>query len=144
MSMLQKFALLTAAAIGCGVFVGGAAAGVDDAVGRWKHPDNGSVIETTKCGDDLCVTLVKVADPSRKDEFNPDEALRSRPLEGVVMIDHAKAAGDNAWEGDLYNVQDGGTYSGSVTLVSDKELKMQGCRLSVFCKSVIWSKAPAP
>ena len=121
---------------------GSAFAGIDDAVGRWKHPENGSIIETTKCDSDLCVTLVKVADPSKKDEHNPDAALRSRPLEGVVMINHAKPDGENAWEGDLYNVQDGGTYSGSVKLVSPTELKMEGCRL-VFCKSVIWTKEPS-
>ena len=143
MSINRTASLSVIAGATLALFAGSAAAGLDEAIGRWKHPDNGSVIETTKCDADLCVTLVKVADPTRKDVNNPDEALRSRSLEGVVLISHAKADGDNAWEGDLYNVQDGGTYSGKVSLKSANELKMQGCTAIVLCKSVVWTKEPA-
>ena len=120
-----------------------AAASIDQALGHWKHPEKGTLIETQKCGEDLCVVIFKTKEEGKKDDNNPDAALRTRLLNGVTIIDHAKADGDNSWKGQVYNADDGKIYSGYVKLLSPTELQMKGCTLSVFCKTVVWTKEPA-
>lgn len=113
----------------------------EDAFGTWRHPDNGSLIEVSKCGEGLCATIVKVQDPSRTDIHNPDEALRNRPIEGIVIMQGAQKSGEKSWEGQLYNTQDGKTYSGTVTVVSSDQLKLEGCVLGgLICQGPIWSR----
>jgi uncharacterized protein (DUF2147 family) len=113
----------------------------DDAFGTWRHPDNGSHISVYQCGGGLCAKVVKVADPSRKDEKNPDPKLRTRSVVGVVIMSGAKKSGDKAWSGKLYNTQDGQTYNGTVTVVSKNTLKLEGCVLGgLVCQGPTWSR----
>ena len=112
-----------------------------DAFGVWRHPDNGSLVRTYKCGGGLCAKVVKVQDSSRKDVHNPDPDLRSRPIEGIVIMNGARKTGANTWEGQLYNTRDGKTYSGVVTLQSPQKLELEGCVMGgLFCKGVTWSR----
>jgi uncharacterized protein (DUF2147 family) len=130
------------------LFIGGAAFAVpasaqtaEDAFGTWKHPDNGSLISVYHCGEALCAKVIKVADPSRKDDKNPDPKLRSRPVVGVVILNGAKKTGANTWSGKLYNTQDGETYNGTVTVESKTTLKLQGCVLGgIICQGPTWTR----
>jgi uncharacterized protein (DUF2147 family) len=45
------------------------------------------------------------------------------------------------WAGQVYNAEDGKTYSGSITLVDAKTLTLQGCALGgLICKSRTWTR----
>ena len=113
----------------------------DDAFGTWRHPDNGSLISVYQCGGGLCAKVVKVADPGRKDDKNPDPKLRTRPVVGVVIMNGAKKSGANSWSGKLYNTQDGETYNGTVTVVNKNTLKLQGCVLGgIICQGPTWTR----
>lgn len=135
---------LTALALAGGLFMGAGGAyaqTAEDAFGTWKHPDNGSNISIYQCGGGLCAKVVKVADPSRKDEKNPDPKLRTRPVVGVVIMNGAKKSGDKGWSGKLYNTQDGETYSGNVTVVSKNTLKLEGCVMGgLICQGPTWTR----
>jgi len=112
-----------------------------DAFGVWRHPENGSLIRTYECGSGLCAKVIEVEDPSRKDVNNPDPQLRSRPIEGIVILEGARQTGTNTWKGNLYNTQDGKTYSGVVTLKGSQKLELEGCVLAgLLCKGVTWSR----
>lgn len=113
----------------------------EDAFGVWLHPDNGSHIRISKCGGGLCATIVKVKDPSRTDEKNPDPKLRSRKVQGLTIMRGAKKTGDKTWSGKLYNTTDGETYNGTVTVVSKDKLKLEGCVLGgLICQGPTWSR----
>lgn len=120
------------------------AATMAEAAGNWVHPDNGAIINFHDCGGDLCAKIVKPAKAGAKDVNNPDAAKREMPVEGLIILNHAKATANGAWKGDLYNAEDGKTYSGYVTLQAADKLQLKGCALVVFCKSVLFGKAPAP
>jgi uncharacterized protein (DUF2147 family) len=112
-----------------------------DLVGVWRHPDNGSHIQIYQCGESACAKVVSVADPGRKDVHNPNPKLRDRPVVGVVIMNGGKKVGPLKWQGRLYNTLDGGTYSGTLELVSEKQLKLSGCILGgLLCDSRIWTK----
>ncbi|RIA56696.1 DUF2147 domain-containing protein [Dichotomicrobium thermohalophilum] len=112
-----------------------------DAFGVWRHPDNGSLVRTYECGGGLCAKVIKVRDPSRKDVHNPNPDLRSRSIEGIVIMNGARKTDANTWEGQLYNTRDGKTYSGVITLKSPQKLELEGCVLGgLFCKGVTWTR----
>jgi uncharacterized protein (DUF2147 family) len=113
----------------------------DDIIGVWRHPDNGSNIQIYTCGGGACAKVVSVADPGRKDTHNPDPKLRSRPVVGVVIMNGGKKVGPLKWQGRLYNTLDGGTYSGTLELMSEKQLKLSGCVLGgLVCDSRVWTR----
>lgn len=113
----------------------------NNAFGVWRHPENESLVRTYKCSSRLCAKIIEVRDPSRKDMHNPNPDLRSRPIEGIIIMNGARKTGANTWEGQLYNTRDGKTYSGAVTLKSPQKLELEGCVLGgLFCKGVTWSR----
>lgn len=118
------------------------AGGLADAAGNWKDPDTGAILAFADCGGDLCAKIATPAKPGMTDDKNPDEAKRSAPLEGLSILSHAKKSDASSWKGDLYNSQDGKTYSGYVTLLAPDKLQLKGCALIVFCKAITLTKAP--
>ena len=105
------------------------------AVGTWRDAKNGSVIRIYECGRSLmCAKVLKPYKEGAPDVYNPDPALRERPITGLVIMDKAKKSGANSWSGTLYNPEEGKSYSGSMIAVSDDELQMEGCALGIFCQ----------
>ena len=109
--------------------------------GVWRHPDNGSLVRMYECGSGLCAKIIKVQDSGRKDVNNPDPEKRSRPVEGVVIMNSAQKTGQDTWEGQLYNTQNGKTYTGVITVQGPKTLELEGCVLGgLLCQGVTWSR----
>jgi uncharacterized protein (DUF2147 family) len=113
----------------------------EDIFGVWRDPGSGSHIRMYRCGKSACAKVVQVEDKGRKDIHNPNPALRSRPVVGVVIMKGGKKVGPFKWKGNLYNTRDGGTYIGTLTLVSETELKLEGCILGgLICAGPTWMK----
>jgi len=117
-----------------------AAQKAEDALGVWRNPENGSNVEFYKCGESVCGKIVKVVDGQKTDDKNPDAAKRNRPIVGLVIMQGAKKTGDNKWSGNLYNRENGSTYSGTVTVKSKNELDLSGCVAMVLCKTLTWTR----
>jgi uncharacterized protein (DUF2147 family) len=112
----------------------------DQAFGVWRHPENGSHVEMSKCGAGLCAKIVSIEDGQKTDDKNPDPALRGRPIVGLPIMTGAKKTGPESWSGSLYNRADGKTYAGTITVRSPDTLDLAGCVLSVFCKTLTWTR----
>jgi len=112
----------------------------DQAFGVWRHPENGSHVEMSKCGDGLCAKIVSIEDNQQTDDKNPDPALRSRPIIGLPIMTGAKKTGPATWSGALYNRADGKTYAGTITVKDADSIDLAGCVLSVFCKTLTWTR----
>ncbi|PZO91272.1 MAG: DUF2147 domain-containing protein [Sphingomonas sanxanigenens] len=114
-----------------------------DVGGRWLTP-TGATIETYSCGNALCGRIVTSEglrkNPDMRDTKNSNASLRSRPVKGLVMLS-GFTGGPSKWSGgQVYNPQDGRTYSGSVELTAPDKLKLTGCALAIFCKSQEWKR----
>ena len=122
-----------------GLGMGAAEAG--DPTGVWMRSSGSSKIRIDKCGSALCGTVVWERNP-RKDVNNPDPARRDDQVTGRRVLLGMKPAGDDKWKGEVYNAEDGKTYTGYVTMVAADELKLQGCVLGgLICKSDTWSRS---
>ena len=104
-------------------------------VGFWATQD--SILEVAPAGDTLSMRVVALQNPVylegeehgppgavRVDVNNPDEALRSRPILGMELLDEY-AFEKKRWGGKIYDPQSGKLYS-STMWVEDGELQMRG------------------
>jgi uncharacterized protein (DUF2147 family) len=118
----------------------------DDLIGDWVLPENenGYVIHTYRCGDAFCGQIVKAADPTRRDVYNPDIQLRRRPILGIVIATDFYKKGP-AWQGAFYNPRNGFTYKGSLKLTDRNRLIFAGCLFSfLFCDTKVFYRVDPP
>ena len=119
-----------------------ASAAAEDVLGNWRDAKSGAVCAIYNCAGGICVKVLRPATEFAKDTKNPDLALRDRPMAGVEIVRGAKKSDAKTWKGQLYNSEDGGTYSGSITLISKDELQLQGCVLGgLICQTRVWKRA---
>jgi len=143
MNVTIRFGLFAAAALAVA-----SPALAADPHGVWLTEPGTSRIRIADCGGALCGTIVWLKDPNdaetqkpKLDKFNADASKRSRPLMGVTIVIGMKPAGTNKWSGQVYNAEDGKTYSGSVTMQGANALKLEGCALGgLLCKAQTWSR----
>ncbi len=111
-----------------------------DPAGEWMVADGTAQIRIEPCADALWGVISWTKQPGF-DGNNPDPAKRSRPIVGVPILRALKLTGDNRWEGEVYNAQNGKMYSVNVSLVSDDVLKIQGCVFGgLFCGGENWTR----
>ncbi len=120
-----------------------------DPMGMWLTQTGTSRIRVADCGGALCGTIVWLKEPNdpdtgkpKTDKNNSDAAKRSRPLIGTQIVLGMKPASAGKWTGQVYNAEDGKTYSGNLTYAGGNSLQLQGCALGgLVCKSQTWTKA---
>jgi uncharacterized protein (DUF2147 family) len=114
----------------------------EGASGIWKLNSGKVTVRIMPCGPSLCGAIVGLAKPLDKkgrpkvDKKNPNESLRNRPLMGLPILANMKPAGENRWQGTIYNADDGRTYSSYMNL-SGNSMKVKGC-VGPFCKSMVF------
>ena len=97
-------------------------------------------VKVADCGGKLCGKVVALKKPLNKqgqpktDKENPNPALRSRPVIGILLMSNMKPDGDNKWSGSIYNPDDGRTYSATMKLDGDR-MKVKGCVIGLICQS---------
>ena len=139
----RSLALLTVLAL-----TGSGSAFAAEPTGTWLTQTGTSRIRVADCGGALCGTIVWLKEPNdpdtgkpKTDKNNSDAAKRSRPLLGVQIVLGMKPAGAGKWTGQVYNAEDGKTYSGNLTYSGGDSLQLQGCALGgLVCKSQTWTK----
>ena len=122
------------------------AAAQQSAIGVWATVEGKSHVEIAPCGEALCGTVIWLKKPNDdagqplKDGQNKDESLRGRPIIGIDLITGMQPDGDKEWsDGEIYNPEDGDTYSSSMSLADANVLKVEGC-VFVFCKEQTWTR----
>ena len=94
--------------------------------GVWVREESGTSFDFYNCAGKLCAKVIAVA----KDD---DPAAI-----GTVILRNAVRKPDGAWYGDLYNTDNGKTYSGTVKVDKPDELTLKGCLWKYLCKSETW------
>ena len=98
------------------------------------------------CGSKVCGSLYWLKKPlfangqPKRDKHNPNEALRDRPLCGLQILTGFQPANDALWQdGEIYNPDDGLTFSSTMKLSPEGTLKIRGyVGISLFGKTVEW------
>ena len=105
------------------------------------------------CDGLLCGRIYWLKKPSsggqpKRDQHNPDAALRDRPLCGMTILSGFRKVDERTWTaGRIYNPNDGRSFSSTIDLEPDGSLKIRGyVGFSLFGKTVVWvrpQEAPA-
>jgi uncharacterized protein (DUF2147 family) len=127
------------AAFGLALLALPAQAQSSDPSGTWLTQSGDTRVRIAKCGAALCGIIV--SSTYQKDTNNSDPKLRERSMVGVQMISDIRPTGDG-FSGQLYNPQDGKTYTGKLKVMSPNTLQLSGCVLGgLICRSQTWTKA---
>jgi uncharacterized protein (DUF2147 family) len=110
-----------------------------DLIGEWVLPGNGSVIRANRCGDRFCDSDIRVEAPKRWDSA-PRQA---RP--GILIPQYLQKQGPVSWQGKLYNIRDGDTYEGTITLIDKNRLTFVRCLIgTLFCDTKVFHRIDPP
>jgi len=118
----------------------------DQILGTWLCSDY--KIEVYKAGGTYSAKLLWSKDmfeadgkTSKKDIKNPNEKLRSRPVEGLTHITELVYKDGEYVDGKLYSVQDGNTYSLKGKLNSVNDLETRGYKgVPMLGKTFKWKR----
>lgn len=143
-------------------FAGGASAGVasDEVIGVWRTQLL-SEVTILPCEQGYCGSLSKIVIPDGLlsaeeaeaaaamtpdqfyDERNKDPSLRSRPMLGLQILTLRPNDKPYVLDGEIYNPEDGNTYSGYVEVLSADRIKLNGCVLfNTICRGEEWVRVP--
>lgn len=130
---MRLYRWLLAALIAAGTMTAPLQAQQPGVVGPWLGQDKKAIIEIYPCGGAMCGRIVWLNEPLRpdgsikRDEHNPDPALKSRPICGLPLMTGFKPAGPNEWEeGRIYDPTEGSTYHAEMRLENANTLRLRG------------------
>jgi uncharacterized protein (DUF2147 family) len=114
-------------------------------IGRWVTASGNLEVEIAPCEHAICGTVVKVlANQSMSQPeaamppADPQAALGMKILTGFVP------SGSAEWSGEIYNRENGKTYSCVMTLTGQDELKVRPyVVLPLFGKTQVWHRVAA-
>jgi uncharacterized protein (DUF2147 family) len=111
-----------------------------DPTGEWLVAKQLARIKIADCDVRLWGVVAWEAQPGGIDKKNPDPNLRSRPTLGMPILLGMTPSKGNRWDGQIYNSEDGHTYSANITLVDPNTLRVQGCFLGFLCGGENWTR----
>ncbi len=148
MKISRRAAAVGAAAIGLAL-VGIAPALAADPFGTWLTEDKKGKVHIVNCGGALCGNLIWLREPidpdtnkPKLDKHNVDASKQGRPLLGIPIVLNMKPSGTpEKWDGQVYNAEDGSTYSGSFAMTGASTAQLKGCVLGgLICKAQTWTR----
>ena len=128
--------------------------GENDILGAWNTDKDESKVEIYRCGAKICGKIIWLQRPVYTDDtegapgtpvvdrYNPDPALRRRPLIGLQVLDGFSQAGEQTWgNGTCYDPKSGNTYRGKFHLAAPGRLELRGyIGIPLFGRSSVWTR----
>jgi uncharacterized protein (DUF2147 family) len=131
--------------------------------GTWRTVLS-SEVTIAACEEGFCGTLSNIVVPTEgltpeelaaaqampaesfTDQRNKDPALRNRPMLGLQILTLRPSEQPHVLDGDIYNPQDGNTYSGYIEMLGPDMVRLNGCVLfNVICRGEDWVRViPEP
>lgn len=111
--------------------------------GDWLVAGRNAVVRIAPCNDAWCGKLSWTLTPGQ-DEHNPDAAKRNEQILGTTILIDMKPNGANRWDGQIYNPENGKTYTGHIVMLGPNRLRVEGCLLGILCGGEDWTRVNSP
>ncbi len=115
-----------------------------DPTGEWLVANGEAHIRIDDCDGVLWGIISWEKNPGGIDDHNPDPAVRSRPLLGSHVLLAMREARQGRWDGEVYNGENGKTYTAHMSLVSPDVLRIEGCVFAILCGGENWTRIKSP
>jgi len=119
----------------------------DRILGVWVTEEGKARVEITRCGEQLCGTIIWLKEPRKEgkevlDDKNPDPTMRERPVLGMKFLWGFSYEGDGEYAGgEIYDAESGNTYKGKMSLADDTTLDLRGYVLiPLFGRTSRWTR----
>lgn len=118
--------------------------------GEWMVADGVAKVRVENCSGKLWGVISWEKVPGGTDKNNPDPSKQARPTLGMPILLGMAQTGPNKWEGEIYNAENGKTYSSNISLAYNNPdlLQVRGCVLGFLCGGQDWPRveeeAPKP
>ena len=105
-------------------------------LGLWSAGDGRIHVKIDHCGEVLCGKIVWISEAEAKEASS--KGLPS--IIGLQLLSELRPSSNRhgQWEGKVYNLQDGRTYSVYLR-PSSNQMEVEGCLL-IFCRTQIWPR----
>jgi uncharacterized protein (DUF2147 family) len=111
--------------------------------GIWVTESGNLEVELTPCGPALCGTVVTVL--ANRSMSGPGAELvpaDARPALGLTLLSGFKPSGEGQWTGQIYNRENGKTYSARMTQPTADQLVIRAyVGLPLFGKTQVWRRS---
>jgi uncharacterized protein (DUF2147 family) len=112
----------------------------DAVVGHWFNAEKDGKVQIYKQGNKYYGKLVWMKTP-RKDNQNPDDKLKTRDLQGVVLLNNFTYDGKNWEDGSIYDPKNGKTYSCIIKQKNSNTLEIRGyIGISLIGRTTTWTR----
>lgn len=109
-------------------------------IGDWMVKDGYGIVRIDNCAGKMW-GIIAWEKKAGVDSENPNPAKKGRPSLGVPILLGMAPTKPNRWEGEIYNTDNGKTYSGSISLSGDSKLQLEGCLFPNFlCGGQNWTR----
>ena len=116
-------------------------AGAQSPIGEWVVQDGTARIRIVPCGNTLWGVISWTKGSPGEDQNNPDPSKRGQSLLGTPILLDLKPGEHGRWDGQVYNPEDGETYTAHISLEGPDILKIEGCALGgLFCGGQNWRR----
>lgn len=111
--------------------------------GTWITETGNLEVQLAPCGPALCGTVVKVlANRSMSGPGAEMVPADPRPALGMKLLTDFKPSGEGEWTGQIYNRENGKTYSALMTHPAHDQLVIRGyVGLPLFGKTQVWRRS---
>jgi len=118
----------------------------DEPTGDWLVEDGAAQIRIENCNGALWGFVAWEKTPGGRDGENPDPAKRERPTLGMPILLNMQPSANNPgrYDGEVYNAQNGKTYTSHISLTEPNTLRIEGCVLGFLCGGQNWTRATPP
>ncbi|MEP6790286.1 MAG: DUF2147 domain-containing protein [Ramlibacter sp.] len=109
--------------------------------GSWITESGNLEVLVAPCGAALCGTVAKVL--ANKSMSRPGTELppESRPSPGLIILSGFEPSGEGEWKGQLFNRENGKTYSALITLPAPDQMAVRGyVGLPAFGQTQLWRR----
>jgi uncharacterized protein (DUF2147 family) len=115
-----------------------------DPTGEWLVANGEAHIRIDDCDGILWGIISWERDPGGIDDHNPDPAKRNLPLLGSHVLLAMHPSQPNRWDGEVYNGENGKTYTAHMSLASPDVLRIEGCVFAILCGGENWTRMKSP
>lgn len=145
---------LLGAALMFGTLISSAAAQEVPIVGKWLTGAHSEII-IAPCAQGYCGVVSKAvttglsaediaahpAEGGVADFRNKDPNLRTRPILGLQILTLGESTRPGVYDGEIYNPEDGNTYSGFMEVLGPDSIRLKGCVLfNTLCRGETWTR----